>query len=1400
MAFSGKLFSSIWDRTPRKPRVTTDTTFRLPRREYESFPGVPAPQRPKKKSPRFSEGILASLLRGESGMAQPPEYGVREQLDVERTVPIDTTWSDTFDYFNYSDDERSRAVESLQNASQAREERSNRLSSGAFPSWLDERVDTEVSKRIKSAKDPSVLASDPSMPQMASDILRGITPDQQRDRITSNVRANIRSWLDPASLTTSQLEEVLEWKESPSGALQLGFTPRSPQINQLDEQQLRYEGDPFFREYINRTGGYEQGFQRSPIATREEEIAEPHFKALQQRRSKEHAERYQGPAPPADLAIRQRRGVSAGATKDINDLLDHARGELQNEKPIDALQTLKGVFAQAPEQPEAKALEQHALRMRENQRTHGEIDAGYIRPDRLGAPPKPLTTDEMLALPLGDPRRMRPADQSMIASFASVPSDAALKFLGGTWGTFSDVAGLADFVGIESDLIKDFRDYADYRSSRLYEGLSSEQKEADWAVQSADTLGEAIGATGWRSAIGMAIESLPFMLVGGAITQGTRAGLTALGSALARGAVKKNIAIRIPETVKKLGAWADDWLMRGFGEGAISTGAALSDMRDANGGKVTNRERAWAAASGLGVMALGGVSNRLSRKWKIDDWESWDTIMAKEVSVGEVLEDLARAGSKNIISPTAMQRAGRVVERVSASSMMEGVEELGQSMWEQIAANIEGNRDALDGVSKSGFLGMVSGALASGGRTFGRATLNETKDAFLRDGEKFVQDEFEEERAKYLRDLKKAKETLENEGKERVISTAALETNAASRASAALEETEDNYDVARNFLGRQITSLRDAREEAVANMSTEQIQASQVEHDNEIAELERAQALVGRAKIRAETSVDVDPVATDRVRYEEVTSDEQADQAWNAVHPDRPRPQSNRTRAFSYMDDRGVVSVIPSREYFEQLKESDPGIKASYEDVLAHESGFAVAEAVLGTNPALATKIVEAASTGNTDVVDGNTVEYYQQLQESMGRDLTEREFAREIVAHEIGRQALNHARAQVDETTEEIVEGTQVQDDEEQTVSGAVADVGNLLAGAIERRPLVQLVEKVAADLSDKLGMPQSRRMSRTERQARLEGTTKDQQAKQQEGTQRQALAAQAKVEEEGKEDKKWKDREGEEHSRSGFPFRDHTGDEKTRLPEAFVRRLNGQPVSNLDELEEGEEVVIGGRKATIVKREVQSFTVGHIQRKVPPREVAPAGRNVPISEGDERLPKEYATAKSRDERLPHRYLSSTDPIVNTDVITEFEFADGSGEVVVLSWDPSLLQLNRSDVGETIRLRTEKGKKGETLLEGRVENKRLDYDRDGFKTLTLTIRRPNGALHTIVAKDYASKPTEGEQKAIHRRQGVVSNVMSAVYGTEIAELAKDLLTRLHPDDTLAMYIRVAGVLTRLHR
>ena len=196
MAFSGKLFSSIWDRTPRKPRVTTDTTFRLPRREYESFPGVPAPQRPKKKSPRFSEGILASLLRGESGMAQPPEYGVREQLDVERTVPIDTTWSDTFDYFNYSDDERSRAVESLQNASQAREERSNRLSSGAFPSWLDERVDTEVSKRIKSAKDPSVLASDPSMPQMASDILRGITPDQQRDRITSNVRANIRSWLD----------------------------------------------------------------------------------------------------------------------------------------------------------------------------------------------------------------------------------------------------------------------------------------------------------------------------------------------------------------------------------------------------------------------------------------------------------------------------------------------------------------------------------------------------------------------------------------------------------------------------------------------------------------------------------------------------------------------------------------------------------------------------------------------------------------------------------------------------------------------------------------------------------------------------------------------------------------------------------------------------------------------------------------------------------------------------------------------------------------------------------------------------------------------------------------------------------------------------------------------------
>jgi len=200
-----------------------------------------------------------------------------------------------------------------------------------------------------------------------------------------------------------------------------------------------------------------------------------------------------------------------------------------------------------------------------------------------------------------------------------------------------------------------------YRS----EGLNDQQREVDAADGFTDTAKALISNPGALAAT--AGESLLSMFAGGAIGRGLRSLAPRLGTGLAAG----------------------------IGEGAISGGQTAEQIRqETSSGDLTLGQTAIAAGSGALTAGLGVAAGNLSRRLGLADVD--------ELIVGGT--PAATAGGKGI------------ARRIGEGALTEGViEELPQSVQEQVAQNVALDREWDEGVGKAAATGTIIGAAMGAG-------------------------------------------------------------------------------------------------------------------------------------------------------------------------------------------------------------------------------------------------------------------------------------------------------------------------------------------------------------------------------------------------------------------------------------------------------------------------------------------------------------------------------------------------------------------------------------------------------------------------------------------------------------------------------------------------------------
>lgn len=198
--------------------------------------------------------------------------------------------------------------------------------------------------------------------------------------------------------------------------------------------------------------------------------------------------------------------------------------------------------------------------------------------------------------------------------------------------------------------------------------LSPEQQAANQAVQQADGFMGKLGAavtnpsTIWQGAV----ESAPSMLGGGAVARGILKVAPKVGAPLAVGA----------------------------GEGAFSAGATAEQVRQqTEDGLLTGKQAAIAAGSGAATGVLGVIGTKVAQK----------------LGIGDV--DALVAGFS---TATPKVQKG-VVRSMLEGAVAEGVlEELPQSVQEQVAQNLALGKPLEDGVDYAAVMGMLSGGLMGG--------------------------------------------------------------------------------------------------------------------------------------------------------------------------------------------------------------------------------------------------------------------------------------------------------------------------------------------------------------------------------------------------------------------------------------------------------------------------------------------------------------------------------------------------------------------------------------------------------------------------------------------------------------------------------------------------------------
>lgn len=221
----------------------------------------------------------------------------------------------------------------------------------------------------------------------------------------------------------------------------------------------------------------------------------------------------------------------------------------------------------------------------------------------------------------------------------------------------------------------------------LEDSYSGAQKEANRRVREAHGVTEVFKAALQNpSVVGNSIlESLPTMMAGGVVARG----LLGIGAKVA------TIGPSLPGTLARtFGEEVATAIAAGVGEGAMQAGSAAEQSRsESTSGLLNAKQTVGALASGTFDAAISFLGGRVAQKFGIADF------------------DLLMAGGKGSKASTK-HAARRALEGMATEGVLE---ELPQSIQEQMWQNWSDDKPLMEGVDQAAVLGMLSGMAMGGG-------------------------------------------------------------------------------------------------------------------------------------------------------------------------------------------------------------------------------------------------------------------------------------------------------------------------------------------------------------------------------------------------------------------------------------------------------------------------------------------------------------------------------------------------------------------------------------------------------------------------------------------------------------------------------------------------------------
>lgn len=144
------------------------------------------------------------------------------------------------------------------------------------------------------------------------------------------------------------------------------------------------------------------------------------------------------------------------------------------------------------------------------------------------------------------------------------------------------------------------------------------------------------------------------------------------------------------------------WAAGAIGEGVMGAGSAAEGIRgQTSDGLLTAKQSLSAAASGIGTAAFGALGGKLA-----------NSKMGQKIGLADIDTMLAQGGANAVAAGQAKQG---FIKSVLASGFSEGVlEELPQSIQEQMWQNYATDRPLTEGVGNAAALGLLAGGVMGG--------------------------------------------------------------------------------------------------------------------------------------------------------------------------------------------------------------------------------------------------------------------------------------------------------------------------------------------------------------------------------------------------------------------------------------------------------------------------------------------------------------------------------------------------------------------------------------------------------------------------------------------------------------------------------------------------------------